>query len=169
MDFSDLRLATEEEIKEVLVAEAKRRGFVEGVTIKGSGINAQFSPGILEPINGEFYFAYDKEGIREILDTKDGKGFVYENGKWAEILKDPSIILQSKIGTSYEVLIRKGRVKVGCREYTEREMAQFHDLMRTYGITMMVFGFSDNGTVADSIEVSYEMMKNIYGRMKKML
>lgn len=79
----NLYLATTQEVETALIAEAKKRGFVESVKISKDGINARFSSEFkFNPINGKFEFLPHSN----ILDS-NGNGHVFHNGKWATIVE----------------------------------------------------------------------------------
>ena len=76
------RLATEEEVSEALINEAKKRGYKEGVKCKF---------GIIEDIRtietNDFVFKleYNTLGIK----LKNGNAdIIFKNGKWAEIIEE---------------------------------------------------------------------------------
>jgi hypothetical protein len=75
------RKATEQEVFKALKNEAVKRGFVEGVYIKKSGINKDFNH-LNKPISGKFYL----NKIDFTLDSDNGFGYIFKNGKWAEII-----------------------------------------------------------------------------------
>ena len=75
-------LATEEEVREALINEAKKRGYKEGVKCKF---------GIIEDIRTlktndfEFKLEYNTLGIKR----KDGNSdIIFRNGKWNEIIEE---------------------------------------------------------------------------------
>ncbi len=79
--FNDnMRLATEEEIKTALVAEAQRRGFKEGVRFDSLERNIQNS----KVSTTWYYYLGD-----DLLST--GQGIIYSKGKWAEIIESPKL------------------------------------------------------------------------------
>lgn len=75
---SEYTLATEEEVKEALVKEAKKRGFKEGVNVKSvngtEGIITNNYKHEFKVNNNRFYFHNMS---------------VFENGVWAEIISNP--------------------------------------------------------------------------------
>jgi hypothetical protein len=90
------RLATDKEVEEALIAEAKRRGFKEGVKYKD--INDK----CIYPCQEEF----------ELIDGKlmctVGGGWIFLNGEWAEILVDP---IKDKIN-ELEATINKAQQEI---------------------------------------------------------
>jgi len=83
MSTLGFRPATEQEVFEALKNEAIKRGFVKGVYVNNTGINDFRDTPFKEPINGEFVF-YEKINV---LDSENGDGEIFKNGKWAEIIK----------------------------------------------------------------------------------
>lgn len=80
-----LEESTPQEVETALTREAKKRGFVNGVFLKKSGINKQLF--VKNPINGNFnYF----ESVN-ILDSQNGCGHIFDNGKWATIIETITI------------------------------------------------------------------------------
>lgn len=82
------RLATEEEIKQALIAEASRRGFKKGVKIKELecvvGVN-RFDT----PTSDRFEYRYPKD---RLCMYGDNNGIaIYNEGKWAEIVKEAQL------------------------------------------------------------------------------
>ena len=86
---NDYKPATPEEVETALVNEAKRRGFVDGVTILSTGINGWKSD-VFEPFSGVFSY---KEKLN-ILECNYGNGHIFENGTWAEILQTPNDVIK---------------------------------------------------------------------------
>lgn len=95
-----LRLATESEVKEALIKEAKRRGFKDGVKIKNlltCSMDDTCS-------NGFTYIDYNFfTDTLYAAETYNGDPVIYKQGKWAEILPQEEKI---KIG-GYEVKFHK--------------------------------------------------------------
>ena len=82
--FKNVREATTEEWKQALEAEAKRKGIVEGVTIKRSW--ETFYPKVVK-LNGEGSNYLDKE------DLLTRNGFViYKQGQWAEVVPEKIMV-----------------------------------------------------------------------------
>jgi hypothetical protein len=82
------RVATEEEIKSALIAEAKKRGFKEGVMVNRSkefidnaGLSGFY--GCSVKIYNDV-FEYDKDHDVLYLDTY----LIYHKGQWAEVIKE---------------------------------------------------------------------------------
>ena len=105
------RLATTEEILAHLSAEALFRGFKSGVKLRGIFTNSEFL------IRGNIQFEYnitknilllwsDKCESQHIM-TDKGFIIIYDNGKWAEIIKETKCIpyddCQPLLGTSIKV------------------------------------------------------------------
>jgi hypothetical protein len=110
------RKLTPSEIEAHLIAEAKRRGYKEGTKFKsyfddGNKIRTIEKYDRKTPI--KFYYTKNTDSLRSAMYTNYGEfcsnPSVYQDGQWAEIIKDEPI----KIG-GYEVKFKNGRIKVGC-------------------------------------------------------
>lgn len=75
----NLKPATEEEVKEALIKEAKKRGLKDGVILKKECIN-QNAHSVGKPIKG-FYFDFNSNTI----DSENSCGWIFKDGKWATI------------------------------------------------------------------------------------
>ena len=74
-------LATEEEVSEALIKEAKKRGFNNIGNLKIKSTVGGISNGFVT-INNDFYYDYISNTLR-----LDG-AIIFNNGKWAEIIKE---------------------------------------------------------------------------------
>ena len=72
------RLATEEEVREALIKEAKKRGYKKGVKCKFGAVEH-----IRTLKTNEFKFVKNE---LVILDSKGFGDVIFKNGKWAEIV-----------------------------------------------------------------------------------
>jgi len=79
-DLTDYKLATDKEVEEALIKEAKKRGFKEGVVVdcflvSGNGTIDQ----------------YDEDNVYYEIDDKNslnyGNKMIYKEGKWATIIE----------------------------------------------------------------------------------
>jgi hypothetical protein len=70
-------LMTDKEVEQALIKEAKKRGFKKGVIVRWEGFNDADFDGI---------FRFQLVG-KNILDGL-GLGYIFNNGKWAEIVKE---------------------------------------------------------------------------------
>ena len=75
------RLATEEEVREALIKEAKKRGFNNICDLKIKNIHGVIS-NRYSTINNNFYYDYKSNTLQ--LDS----AIIFKNGKWAEIVKE---------------------------------------------------------------------------------
>lgn len=77
----DFELATEEEVREALINEAKKRGYNEGVKCKF---------GIIEDIRTIETNIFDWNGKYLFVRCINGNAdIIFKNGKWAEIIEEP--------------------------------------------------------------------------------
>ena len=86
-DLGTTVLATEQEVKEALINEAKKRGYDKGVSIKeclqGGDYNAKLKNG--------FTFSFDY-GLWSYSYTNGQNVCIFKDGKWAEIIQQPTEI-----------------------------------------------------------------------------
>jgi len=102
----DLKPATDSEVEEALIKEAKKRGFVIGAKfISKSGRNQVISR---HGMNYRPEFNCLNTSTNEFIGI-DGCSIFY-NGKWAEIIED-KLELNGK-----EIIIEDGKISIGCVE-----------------------------------------------------
>lgn len=95
-DKQKTRLATEEELKEALIKEAKKRGFKEGVKFQNFN-------GTIQTIEGELYF---NRGSKQIHchtpkeewynEGSNSNPYIFYNGKWAEIIEEEIKVVENE-------------------------------------------------------------------------
>jgi hypothetical protein len=110
--------ATDKEVEEALIAEAKKRGFKEGVKINREHFKLVNYNTI---VDGE---RYGNNYDAEYNGLSFGGVYVFENGKWAEIVKEEKIMIRG-----YEVVKENRTYKIGCKRISESEMKALRDLM----------------------------------------
>ena len=78
---NELRIATEEEVRQALINEAKKRGFKKGVVFKSIDYTTNKK---LKIVSSEFKFASNDLyiGTNDLTKYKS----VFKDGKWAEII-----------------------------------------------------------------------------------
>ena len=81
-EFKNWRLATEEEVSEALINEAKKRGFNNIGNLKIKNTVGSISNGFVTTTN-DFYYYYKGNTLR-----LDG-AVIFNNGVWAEIIEEP--------------------------------------------------------------------------------
>jgi hypothetical protein len=118
---NNLRLATKKEVEEALFNEARKRGFVAGVTIAKTGINSRFTFDF-KPINGNFNFL----GLNTI--DSNGEGHIFEHGKWAEIIPQ-----EVKVNGYTVTKIDSYTVKVGCKEFNIDALTDLCNFISVHG------------------------------------
>lgn len=80
-DIYEWELATEEEVREALINEAKKRGYKEGVRCKF---------GIIKEIRTIKTNIFDWNGKYLFVRCINGNAdIIFKNGKWAEIIEEP--------------------------------------------------------------------------------
>jgi len=111
----NIRLATEEEIKEYLIKEAEKRGFHRDVMIEKTGINSKFTS-----LDGKIGEDHSYRMYNDTLDSGNGEGHIYSQGKWAEIIKNE---IKVKIDTEEFEVIRDGKdFKIGCISFSLEQL-----------------------------------------------
>lgn len=125
------RLATVKEIENHLIAEAKKRGFVEGIKFKGvthpkgkNGFQVTCSKIYFAPVHSYNLGCY----------LYSNNEYIYLDGQWAEIVKEEEI----KIGgynTSFDY--DQNMFYVGCRRFTFASIKSLYQDMCYFGISMV--------------------------------
>ena len=83
-NFSNWRLATEEEVREALINEAKKRGYKIGVKVK-SELDLEIS----EITDDNFEYIPEGNALRvKVSSIFYNKRNLFNNGKWMEIIKE---------------------------------------------------------------------------------
>jgi len=135
--FKDWTLATDKEVEEALIKEAKKRGFKEGVCINN------VMNGMLGNIKEGVEFSYNNVTNRLYLidcvyDNKanygssavNNKYTIFNNGKWAEIIEDkvPEINgCKMEVDGDYHV-------KFGCARFSKIQLSEWNKALQSdYG------------------------------------
>lgn len=98
LNLSSYRPATDKEVETALIAEAKKRGFKDGVRFKGvAGVqsNEEIQIGEKRPI--KFGFA------NSVLGLYCENSWIFRKGKWAEIIKPKTVHIPSGDYTETQV------------------------------------------------------------------
>lgn len=90
-------LATEKEVETALIAEAKRRGLVDGVFIKSFIYGKSF-------LKGDRY--YISNGIFKL-----NGNWLMKDGKWAEICEEPIELTLEQIAEKFNVNVEQLKIK----------------------------------------------------------
>jgi len=96
-------LATEAEVEEALINEAKKRGFKEGVGVQWKFNGVPYSNSF--PINTDFYFESKNNSL-----TFNG-GVVFRNGTWAEIIPTVTELSYQQIADKFGVDVNTLKIK----------------------------------------------------------
>lgn len=148
------RLATTKEIENHLIAEAEKKGFVEGIKFKGvthpkgkNGFQVTCSKVYFAPVHSYNLGCY----------LYSNNEYIYLDGQWAEIVKEEEI----KIGgynTSFDY--DQGMFYVGCRRFTFASIKSLYQNMCYFGISMV--------RVSD-IDIEARTVKLILDRAEKQI
>jgi len=136
--------ATDKEVEEALIKEAKKRGFKNRVKIK------QVSGDINILFNNKFEYLKEWNEYKNVLFIDNY--LVFANGTWAEIIKDEII----KVG-GYEVKkLENGsnatKYKIGCKEFYKADFLTVCDIMKVGNFKKVSF---------DGIETDLETINKI--------
>lgn len=115
------RLATEEEVKEALIGEAKRRGFKEGAVVDCAEHGRRTKMCL-----SSWYYHYDNDLLSY------GGADIYKKGEWAEIVEEEKPITIA----GYEAEIHEDYVKFGCRNVKWETIVGLLDLSQAVTISM---------------------------------
>jgi len=105
-------LATESEVKEALINEAKKRGFKEGVSIDNSNLNYN-DCGVGNIISKNVGFYYQKDNTLWIKSTSDysANRCIFKNGTWATILPTVTELTLEQIADKFGVDVKTLKIK----------------------------------------------------------
>jgi len=148
--FSNWTLATESEVSEHLIEEAKRRGFKDKLELK-----VDFSPYI-----GDQFKDYMKCGDFQYLQEYDtlscGGRIIFKKGKWAEIVKEEKIL----IGGKYEVKFEVNAVVINNVYYHKDYLLKVKEVLNTFQVASLNVGC--NG----QYQVDLEVINKILDKLK---
>ena len=108
--------ATKEEVEEALIKEAKRRGFKEGVRFK-SAYNS-------------YEFVFESMGTWDECRTPyaslcaEPAGAIFCNGKWAEIISEPKVIINGQ-----EMKQEGNIISFGCAKFYKEQLIKYKEFM----------------------------------------
>lgn len=139
------RPATDKEVEEALIKEAKRRGFKKGVRFEClyGWTNNKYS----EWRNDEISFRYYEGGLW-VYGINFYELCIFQEGKWAEIIKEEPL----KVGG---YLVEKSRTDVysiGCKIISGNEIRQIKSFMNANKFNKVAF---------DGVEVDLETINKI--------
>src|SRR5690606_7724316 len=127
LSSDNVRLATDEEIKRILTKVAKIK-YPIGTTI----INTYGEKVKLKQDNTIYSFHDHNQIYASFSD-----GLIYNDGVWAEIVKDPELIING-----YDVVKDdNATVKIGCQQFHIHHIISMKSLLDNYGGTYV---FTDN-------------------------
>jgi hypothetical protein len=144
-----LESATPSEIEAHLIEEAKRRGYKQGVVVKSFHNRNTWA------LQGDVRY------IEETDSLSDRMTYLYQKGKWAEIIKEEKI----KIG-GYEVEFKKGEIKVGCKYFTNYMIKCLDEVSKFCKSTDNVITVNTYGDILLSDDI-HSILKKSYQCNKK--
>jgi len=111
----EITSATNEEVEAALIAEAKKRGFKEGVIVDLSSINPDWQT--RTKINGSsrYLSAYDNDDNDDYNNALVfGACYIFSKGQWAEIIEEPKAVING-----YEMEQEGDLIKFGCDKFNK--------------------------------------------------
>lgn len=134
----DLVLATDKEVGEALIKEAKNRGFKEGVKVLRS--DKLLSANETSSAPNEVYIMNNKYSYNAELNTLkiDGR-VIFGTGEWAEIVKDEPIMING-----FKVEKIDNHFKIGCKDITRKELNHIKGFMERNNYVKVNFSNDNN-------------------------
>lgn len=101
--------ATDKEVETALIAEAKRRGYRNGVTFKSLDYNFKN----VKIIDDFFSFDFNNNDLYLKVDAPSGQRYrsVFLKGKWAEIISEPIELTLEQIAEKFNVKVEQLKIK----------------------------------------------------------
>jgi len=141
--FGSIVKATPKQVEEFLIIVAKHKGFKVGTRFKNID-GHDFINTIGEYSDFDYYdYYYSKNVLRTKVPQSEWEDScsnpaIYLNGKWAEIVKEPEIIIEG-----YKAIYDKenDRVKIGCKEFSLgdfKAMIQLMNLNKEYNGNIII-------------------------------
>lgn len=137
------REATDKEVEEALIKEAKKRGFKKGVTVNQktayNGEGGSYEIGAQRYLYSPIAQNFSISGVG-----------IFNNGKWAEIIEDekPTIC-------DYEMEVESEHVKFGCKKLHKEEVDLLYGLCKSLNVTSLTL---DNGDYKFETDVLKEVL-----------
>lgn len=122
---TDVRLATNSEIEEILMGVAIKKGLVAGQKIKCPNGVDSFAPEYTLASNTYNY-------VPAYQDFCCGMYIIYTKYGWAEIVKKEELPII--LGYKGELVYEGKSIKYGCKEYTKSQFTNLWDVLDRFGI-----------------------------------
>lgn len=125
---SALTPATDSEVKQALIKEAKKRGFKEGVKcLFGTAKDDR------ELTTSEFYYVDGMLAVKYKESTYKMGDIIFKDGKWAEIIEDKKPVIN---GYTMEIVKEDGgnRVKFGCAGFLDKQLIRLYKAITDSGV-----------------------------------
>lgn len=154
-ELYNLRPATEEEVEQALIKEAKNRGFKDGVVVDEVGDNCKGEVKILG--NDPDLFSNNKK-------LMIGKAIVFNNGKWAKIIEEDKLVING-----YEMKVDGDIVSFGCAKidrYTIEDIIEStkenNKFIQKRGSNRIIKGI----TLDSGVEITIKDLEKIIDKLK---
>jgi hypothetical protein len=146
--------ATDKEVKEALIEEAKRRGFKEGVTVNEVGDRCN---GNMTIIGNEYdLFSRNKK-------LMVGDGIVFNNGKWADIIENKVFINGIEMKQDGDV------VSFGCAMFEIKQLRELLDAVNCWN-SWVIDGDMNRKiksiTLDSDVTITVEQLKSVCDNLK---
>ena len=150
--------ATDKEVEEALIKEAKKRGFTEGV--------------IVSKDNFKYYKRSEKlkRETRFIVRYEDGAGWVifccgsciFEDGKWATIIEDPKLVVNG-----YEMKIDEKTVSFGCAKFSTHELLTLNSDIDAFNLKCIGNRTIKSFTLDSGVTITTEELQQICTKIEQ--
>lgn len=137
--------ATHSEVESALIAEAKKRGFKEGVVFNSPNPQYEFSFN-QKLISSSFKLMGNTLSGRS--DKNTGSCNIFQDGEWAEIIKEGVI----KVGGHEVTKAEKDVINIGCKRFYIGEIKTIRNFMNFHGFCRISF---------DGVEVDLKTIEGI--------
>jgi len=124
----EVRPATHEEVEKALIKEAKKR------YEKCIGINYIDTGGSSDAYYLDGFMFNSKENV--LFGTGEGEDFsdvIFQNGKWAEIIEEPKVIVNG-----YEMQQDGDKIIFGCMEFTASRVQSLYKQCKVLGVSEVI-------------------------------
>lgn len=152
--------ASKEEVEQALIAEAKKRGFKEGVSIKA------WTKGSYKIFGSQFRYNAEENrvepGIYECANSLYlGDCQVFKDGKWAEIIED-----KLEINGQIMEINSKGIVEFGCAKFDKDDLKQWYKAIKPESTRTLRTNRKIKSIILDSgVEITIEELKQICDKL----
>ncbi len=153
-NISDFKPATDKEVEDALIKEAKRRGFKKGVRFNQENINKGYRDNV-EVDSDSFRFR------NNTLSTRDAFWIIFQDGKWAEIIEQVAPVPTIN---GHKMEVRENTIKFGCEEYFKCDIKSLYQYARDCRISHLELRYTD---ATRPIIVSLKQLEEVVDYLNK--